>query len=367
MLEWYRAEEDYTALMADCAEIVRRAAIRRKLISAASTIAREAHSETDDIYAVIEKSEEALFNVTSAARPQQVAPAWQIADETYEAVSEAYAKHQRGEVVGVPTGMRELDDLLGGLQKSDLIIVAARPGMGKTSWLLSVMLNAARAKTPTALFSLEMNRQQIQQRLVSMDTGISTHKLRTGALSAREYSLFVEANARIGELPYWIDATPAHNIAAMASQAKRLYFEHEIGLVLVDYLQLATAPQARNGNRTQEVGAVSRGLKQIARELNAPVIAAAQLSRECENRADKRPILPDLRDSGEIEQDSDAVLFIYRDVMYNPGTASPNSAEMLIAKHRNGPTGKVELYFRKETTQFATLIRTPLDLAAVND
>lgn len=345
------------------AEIVRRAAIRRRLLNAASQIARAAHEEDNDINDVIDLAETALFDVTRQARPANVASALQVADVVHDEVTTAYEKHLRGEMIGVPTGFIDLDNLLGGLQKSDLIIVAGRPGMGKTSWLLSVMLYAVRAKVPSALFSLEMNKTQIQQRFVSMDTDLSTHTLRTGAFANEaEYARFVEANGRLGELPFWVDDTPAHNIMALTSQAKRLHYEHGLGLILVDYLQLATAPASKNTNRTQEVGVISRGLKQLARELNVPVIAASQLSRACEDRKDKRPILPDLRESGDIEQDSDIVLFLYRDVEYNPKTDKPNIAELRVAKHRNGPTGKVDLYFRKETTQFKNATIHQIDL-----
>jgi replicative DNA helicase len=289
-----------------------------------------------------------------------------VASDVFDEVEHARMAQMEGKPVGLPTGLTDVDRVIGGLQRSDLIIIGGRPSMGKTSWLLSVMLNLLRQKIPVALFSLETSAVQVHQRFVAMETGISTHHMRQGKLDDREWALFVEANARLGTLPYWIDDTPAHAITQMRAQAKRLYHEHGIQALFVDYLQLAVGTARGASNRTQEVSEISRGLKQIARELNIPVVAAAQLNRAVESRADKRPGLADLRESGDIENDADLVAFLYRDSYYHPATDHPNQAEFIVAKQRNGPKDTVLLYFREDQTQFTNLRKEPVDLKSYN-
>lgn len=340
--------------------IVERAAIRRRMLNAASEIAQLAHEEGADINEVVDRAEAALFAVTERRLRKELVPINVAISEYFDRIERLY--EQQDTALGVPTGFDDLDNLLGGLQKSDLVIVAGRPGMGKTSWLLSAALNAARRKSRVAIFSMEMSNEQIVQRLISSETGISTHNLRIGQLDDREWALFVEATGNLSNLRIYLDDTPALSPLQMRTKCRRLYSEFGLDLVLVDYLQLMIGGVARNDNRVQEISFISRNLKQVARELNVPVLAAAQLSRAVEQRQDKRPQLSDLRESGSIEQDADVVLFIYRDEVYNENTERPNQADIIVAKHRNGPTGNVALYFRKELTQFANLRKTDVDL-----
>jgi replicative DNA helicase len=475
--------------------IVERAAIRRRLLGAASDIAQLAHEESADINQVIDRAEASLFAVTERRLRTELVPIDIAISEYYDRIEGLYGRGE--EPLGVPTGFVDIDDLLGGLQKSDLVIVAGRPGMGKTSWLLSVALNAARAKARVAIFSMEMSNEQIVQRLVSSETGINTHRLRQGQLDEREWALFVEATGNLSKLRVYLDDTPALSPLQMRTKCRRLFSEHGLDLIMVDYLQLMMGGTGRQENRVQEISFISRHLKQIARELNVPVLAAAQLSRAVEQRQDKRPQLSDLRESGclagdtriylpdaghyvpirdlvgqagfhvtslntdtwklgngtvthafctgvkpvyrlttqlgrsiratanhrfltsqgwkrldklavgdriadqaadwdqistieadgetdvydltvpgpsnfvannliahnSIEQDADIVMFIYRDEIYNEDTDRPNQADVIIAKHRNGPTGNVTLFFRKELTQFANLSKSNMDLA----
>jgi len=341
--------------------IVERAAIRRRLLAAASEIAQLAHEESADINEVIDRAEASLFSVTERRLRKELVPINIAISEYYDRIEHLY--EHRGEPLGVPSGFVDLDRLLGGLQKSDLIIVAGRPGMGKTSWLLSVALNAARARARVAIFSMEMSNEQIVQRLISSETGINTQNLRLGQLDDRQWTLFVEAAGTLSNVRIFLDDTPAQSPIQMRTKCRRLYSEHGLDLIIVDYLQLMNSGMGRSENRVQEISFISRQLKQLARELNVPVLAAAQLSRAVEQRQDKRPQLSDLRESGSIEQDADVVMFIYREEVYNENTERQNQADILVSKHRNGPTGVVTLYFRKELTQFANLNRTGVDLA----
>ncbi len=341
--------------------IVERAALRRRMLGAASEIAQLAHEESADINEVIDRAETSIFAVTERRLHRELVPIRTAISEYFDRIAHLYERG--GDALGVPTGFTDLDALLGGLQKSDLVIVAGRPGMGKTSWLLSVALNAARLKQRAAIFSMEMSNEQIVQRLVSSETGISTHNLRLGQLDEHEWALFVEATGSLSDLKVYLDDTPALNPLQMRTKCRRLYSEYGLDLIMVDYLQLMTSGAGRQENRVQEISFISRHLKQLARELNTPVLAAAQLSRAVEQRQDKRPQLSDLRESGSIEQDADVVMFIYRDEVYNEDTDRPNQADVIVAKHRNGPTGTVTLFFRKELTQFGNLRKNDIDLA----
>lgn len=342
--------------------IVERMAIRRRLLDAASTIARIAHSEETDIDEVIGRAEQAVFDVTERRLTRDLVPIKEVVSTYFDHVS-LMARHQEG-VMGVPTGFVDLDRLLGGLQKSDLIIIAARPGMGKTSWLNTLVLNAARNRQRVALFSLEMSNEQLVQRFISQDTHIPSHKLREGKLDERDWAQFVAATQAIAELPIYLDDTPALSTQELRTKARRLYLEYGLDLIVIDYLQLMSTPY-RSENRVQEISFISRSLKQLARELNVPVVAAAQLSRAVEQRTDKRPMLSDLRESGSIEQDSDIVMFIYRDIYYNPDSPEGNKAEIIVAKHRNGPTDTINLVFIPEITQFRDAAHKSYDLDAL--
>ncbi len=341
--------------------IVERAAIRRRLLNAASEVAQIAHAEEMDIHEVVRRAETAVLDVTTLRHERRGAMLGTILDDV---VGEIERRSQAGEkITGVPSGFTDLDVMLGGFQKSDLILIAARPGMGKTSWLLSAALNAARRKARVGIFTVEMTKKQMVQRLISAESGISSETLRNGQLTDREWALFTEAQNRLHRLPIHIDDTPAITPIDLRSKARRLVHEMGLDLIMVDYIGLMHSDiSSHQNNRVQEVSYISWQLKQLARELNVPVIAASQLSRALEQRKDKRPILSDLRDSGSLEQDADVVLFIYRDEAYNDNTERPNQADLIIAKHRSGPTGSVGLYFRKELTQFTDLRRTEIDL-----
>ena len=247
----------------------------------------------------------------------------------------------------MPTGFADIDKLLGGLQRSDMVILAARPSVGKTSLALSFAHNAAKKfGQRVAFFSLEMSNEQVVQRLISAETGIDSQRLRRGEIADDEWGRFMKATSDLAETLFFIDDTPGISALELRTKARRLHAEVGLDLIIVDYLQLMRGDY-RSENRVQEISAISRALKALARELNVPVLALSQLSRGVESRTDKRPILSDLRESGAIEQDADVVMFIYRDEMYNENTERQNIADIIVAKHRNGPTGSVSLYFQE--------------------
>jgi replicative DNA helicase len=348
------------------ARLVERAAMRRRLLEASSEIAKLARDEAADIHEVVDQAESALFTVTEKRLRHDVIPIQMALSTYYDRLEHMYLN--RDEPVGVPTGFNDLDRLLGGLQKSDLIILAARPGMGKTALMLNIAMNAARrGRARVAIFSLEMSNDQLVQRIISTESGINSHKLRLGELSEKEWAGFVEAASRFHDLRIYLDDTPALSVLQLRTKCQRLYREHGLDLIIVDYLQLMNAggSMGKGDNRVQEVSAISRGLKEIARELNVPLLSGAQLSRAVEQRSDKRPMLSDLRESGSLEQDADIVLFIYRDDVYNESSERPNEADILVAKHRNGATGNVVLYFRKELTQFTNMTMNKVSLSDV--
>jgi len=329
--------------------IVEQAAIRRRLISAASQIAQLAYQEAEDIDQTVDQAEQELFSVSQRRITRDLAPIQEIVRRYYDRIEYLYA--HRGEPLGVPTGFVDLDRLLGGLQRSDFVLIAARPSVGKTSLCLSIARNAARHGQHAAIFSLEMSGEQIVQRMVSAETGIDAQRLRLGDLQEDEWPLFVQATGKLADLPIFIDDTPSISVLQLRTKARRLHAEHGLDLVLIDYLQLMTG-DVRSENRVQEVSYISRSLKALARELDLPVVAASQLSRAVEQRTDKKPVLADLRESGSLEQDADVVMFIYRDEMYHPDTEKQHIADILISKHRNGPTGTVQLFFRNRLAQF---------------
>jgi replicative DNA helicase len=256
------------------------------------------------------------------------------------------------EIFGVPTGFIDLDRLLSGLQPSDLLIIAGRPGQGKSGFLLSVAKNAALIhKKRVAVFSLEMSNEQVAQRLISQETGIDAQRIRTGKLNEHDWDPFTHAIEVFSDTHIFLDDTPAITPLQLRTKCRRLHMEYGLDLVILDYLQLMGG-DTRTDNRVQEVSYISRNLKVLARELNVPVLAAAQLSRAVEQRSDKRPVLSDLRESGSLEQDADIVMFIYRPDQYEKDTVKQNVAEIIVAKHRNGPVGSVELIFRNALAKF---------------
>ncbi|MFL7790613.1 MAG: replicative DNA helicase, partial [Anaerolineae bacterium] len=294
-------------------------------------------------------AEQTLFSISQRRITRDLSPVQDVIRRYYDRIEYLYA--HRGEPLGIPTGFTDIDRLLGGFQRSDLVIIAARPSVGKTSLCLSMARNAARFGQRVAIFSLEMSAEQIVQRIVSAETGIDTQRLRLGDLREDEWPLFVQATGKLADLPIFIDDTPSISVLQLRTKARRLHAEHGLDLILLDYLQLMSG-DTHSENRVQEVSYISRSLKAVARELDVPVVAASQLSRAVEQRTDKHPMLADLRESGSLEQDADVVMFIYRDELYHPETEQQNIADIMISKHRNGPTGVVQLFFRKRLAQF---------------
>ncbi len=335
--------------------IVERTAILRRLIHAAGQIAAVAYNEPDATTA-LDEAEKLIFNISQRFTRSDFD---HIRDTLREYIERLEHLHEhRGTIVGVATGFSDLDKITGGLQKSDLIILAARPSIGKTALALSLAHNAAlRFGHGVAIFSLEMSKEQLVTRLLSMDAGVDQSRLRTGFLEDDEWERISESVGRLSEANIYVDDTPGISMVEMRSKARRLMMDRGFSLLIVDYLQLMQGSGSSRGheNRVQEVSEISRGLKALARELNVPVLALAQLSRAVESRTEKKPQLSDLRESGSIEQDSDVVLFIYRDEVYNPETERKNIADIIVAKHRNGPVGQVSLYFMPSQTRFRDL------------
>lgn len=343
------------------ARIVERTAILRRLIDAAGQIAKLAYQDVDDVDEVVDRAESIIFGVSEKRVSRELVPIRQVLDEFYDRIE--YLSAHQGEIIGIPTGLADLDKLLGGFQRSDLVIIAGRPGMGKTSLALSIALQAARKwNKRVGIFTLEMSNEQVVQRLVSAETGIDSQRLRLGDIHEDEWPIFVQATSLLSDTQVFIDDTPAISALEMRTKARRLHAEHGLDMLIVDYLQLMRG-DFRSENRVQEISFISRSLKGLARELNIPVVALSQLSRAVEARHDKRPMLSDLRESGSIEQDADVVVFVYRDEIYNPDTEFPSIAELRVAKHRSGPTGTFSVYFKQELAQFVDLEirRQPLD------
>ncbi len=343
--------------------LVERSAIRRRLLATADQIKALALDDTLTIEQVIDDAETKLFEVTDRQLSRDLIPLSQALGDYFDRIE--HLMRYQDQAIGLPTGFKDLDKLLGGLQRTDLLIFAGRPGMGKTSFMLSAAINMARLGARIAVFSMEMGVEQIVQRLVSMEAGINSQNLRSGHLTQQEWSRFVRAAGLLSSFRIFIDDTPAMNPMQMRTKCRRLAREHGIDLVVVDYLQLMNAGGAYSNNRVQEVSFISRSLKELARELNVPVLSAAQLSRAVEQRQDKRPVLSDLRESGSLEQDADVVMFLYRDEVYNEATEFPNQADVLVSKHRNGPTGTVSLYFDKTLTKFLNAAERSVDLSRI--
>lgn len=340
-------------------QIVQRDALRRGLLEAASRIARLAYDEARDIQEVVGEAETAVFAVSEQRLSKDVKHIGEVLGDYYKQVE--YRLEHQGELFGVPTGFVDLDRVLGGLQRSDLLIIAGRPGSGKTGFMLSVAKNAAQLhRKRVAIFSLEMGNEQLVQRLMAQETGIDAQRLRLGQLRDDELPLFTQATDVLSSIPIYLDDTPALSPAQLRAKCRRLEQEFGLDLVIVDYLQLMQGDGRNRDNRVQEVSQISRGLKQLAREINVPVLAGAQLSRAVEQRQDKRPMLSDLRESGSLEQDSDIVMFIHRpDPEKEAGRHG--LAEIIVSKHRNGPTHSgVELVFLEKLAKFENAARVDL-------
>lgn len=335
------------------ANIVRKKGTLRRLISSASDISNMAFAEEGEIEDILDNAEQKLFDVSQKHLKQNFVSISNVLHETFERIDELH--RSSGKLRGLPTGFIELDKKLSGLQKSDLVILAARPSMGKTSLALDIMRYVAvHTKTPVGIFSLEMSKDQLVDRLLAAESNVDFWKIRTGQLNEADFEALGDAMGSLSDAPIFIDDAAGGNIMEIRTKARRLQTEHKLGLIVVDYLQLMAGRSTEN--RVQEVSEISRSLKILARELNVPVLALSQLSRGLENRPDKVPQLADLRESGSIEQDADVVMFIYREDMYKGKESSrPNIAEIHIKKHRNGPTGQVDLFFDAERTSFRNL------------
>ena len=330
--------------------IVEGYSVRRKMINAANQIASIAYNERTSVDDVMDEAEKAVFNVSERRLKHDLLPISTVLSDYYDRIDDLAKRPD--DIHGVPTGFIDLDKMLTGLQPSDLLIIAGRPGQGKTGFLLSIAKNAGLThKKHVAIFSLEMSNEQVVQRLIAQETGIDSQRLRTGQLREEEWPLFTHAIEVFGDTHIYLDDTPAITPLQLRTKCRRLHMEFGIDLIIIDYLQLMGG-DTRNDNRVQEVSYISRNLKILARELNVPVLAAAQLSRAVEQRSDKRPVLSDLRESGSLEQDADIVMFIYRPDQYEKDTVKQNVAEIIIAKHRNGPVGSVELVFRGALAKF---------------
>jgi len=337
------------------ANIVHQKATLRRLISAAADITELGFDETADLEIILDKAESTLFSVSQKYVKQYFTAIKDVLEESFDRIDKLHK--EKGVLRGVPTGFRDLDNLLAGLQRSDLIILAARPSIGKSSLALNIADHVAcEAKMPVGLFSLEMSKEQVIDRFLCLRGAVDSWKLRTGNLEDEDFGKLNYAMGILSEAPIFINDSPFLNVMEIRTKARRLQVEHDLGLIIIDYMQLMSGMGSRGAdNRVQEVSEISRSLKALARELNVPVLAISQLSRAVEHRPDKRPMLADLRESGSIEQDADVVMFIYRDDYYDQESDKKNIAEILIRKHRNGPTGDIELYFKPEFMKFASV------------
>ncbi len=338
------------------AELVAAAAVRRRLIKASTDIAELGFDEDTTTQELLEKAEAELFSVSDQSLKQDLTSLESILTDSFDRLEELH--RNKGALRGIRTGYRDLDNMTAGLQRSDLIILAARPAMGKTTLVTNLAYNVATiAKQSVLFFSLEMSKEQLVDRMLADASGVDSWNIRTGNLTDDDFSKLSDAMGELAEAPIYIDDTPGLSVLEMRTKARRQAHEAPLGLIIVDYLQLMQASGRSDGNRVQEVSEISRGLKLIARELDVPVIALSQLSRSVESRSPQIPMLADLRESGSIEQDADIVMFIYREAYYNPETERENITDLIIAKHRNGPVGKVELYFHPERLRFMSLDR----------
>lgn len=338
------------------ANIVHQKAVRRRLIHASQSITKYSYDEERPIQDLIESAEAELFHVSQQHVKQDISSIEDILAGSFERLDELHK--DKGKIRGVPTGFKDLDNLLAGLQRSDLIIIAARPSMGKTALALNLAHNVAtQSQRPVLLFSLEMSKEQLVDRMLSMESGVDASNIRTGNLSDSDFEKIGQAMGTLSEAPIYIDDTPSITVSELRTKARREQHQRQLGAIMVDYLQLMSGGAHFGGqsNRVQEISEISRGLKAIARELNVPVIALSQLSRSVESRSPQIPQLADLRESGSIEQDADVVAFIYREDYYNPETDRKGITDLFIKKHRNGPTGQVELYFDRERQRFKSL------------
>ena len=338
------------------AEIVHEKAVMRRLIRINEEIANSCYAGKERLEDILADTEKQIFGLLQSRMSGDFVPIRQVALNVLDKIEQA--TRSKSTVTGVPTGFIDLDYRTSGLQPSDLILIAARPSMGKTAFVLNIAdYIAVRRQKTCLIFSLEMSKEQLVNRMLAMESNVGSQKLRSGTLTDADWDAVVEGIATIGNSKLVIDDTPGISIMELRSKCRKIKLEHGLDIVMIDYLQLMTGSGKTSDNRQQEISEISRSLKALARELNAPVIALSQLSRACETRTDHRPMLSDLRESGAIEQDADVVMFLYRDDYYNKDTDTPNVAEVIIAKQRNGPIGTVNLGWRPELTRFVNMAR----------
>ena len=344
-----------SANMRHYAAIVEEKSVLRRLIRTANNISQMSYEGKTDVNAIMDTAGKGIFDIMQNRHSDQFHHIRDIAVDSIEKIEDIY--RSKGKLTGVPTGFVDFDQKTAGLQKSDLILLAARPSMGKTAFALNIIQNAAiRSNVPTAVFSLEMSREQLVNRMLCSEAMLDAQRLRTGELTDSDWADLIQAMGPLSQAPIYIDDTPGVTPMEVRSKCRRLKVEKGLGLIVIDYLQLMSG-NSRNDSRQQEISEISRALKAIAREMEAPVIALSQLSRACEQRADHRPMLSDLRESGAIEQDADVVAFLYRDEYYFPDTEKKNQAELIIAKQRNGPTGTVDLTWMGQYTKFGNFLK----------
>ncbi len=339
------------------ARIVLEKALGRKLIETSSEIIERAYAADEDVQTLIDNAEQKLFTLSENQIGEGFEPLEKVMGETFEHLETVHAR--KGTVLGVDTGFADLNDQMSGFQKGDLIILAARPSVGKTAFALTLARNAAvDAGVGMAIFSLEMSKMQLAQRLLSVETKVDLHKLRTGRLNDEDWMNLTHNIERLARAPIYIDDTPGISVLEARAKARRLQREHGVGMIIIDYLQLMSG-HLRTQSREQEISHISRGLKAMAKELDVPVLALSQLSRAVESRTDRRPQLSDLRESGSLEQDADVVMFIYRPEMYDlkspDGESLEGLAQIIIGKQRNGPVGSVELMWNKESATYEAM------------
>ena len=342
------------------ANIVSEKAVLRRLIRTTEEVANACYLEKDSTETILEESEKKLFNILQRTNGSDYVPIQQVVLNAVSNIEKA--SKLKGSVTGIPTGFVDLDYKTSGMHASDLVLIAARPSMGKTAFVLNIAQYMAFRKDVTvAIFSLEMSKEQLVNRMLSLESHVDAQKIRTGRLNDEEWMNLVEGSANIANSKLFIDDTPGITLSAMRSKCRKLKMEHDIQIVIIDYLQLMSGnSNSSNASRQQEISDISRGLKALARELNVPVVALSQLSRAVEQRPDHRPMLSDLRESGAIEQDADVVMFLYREGYYNRdlSEAEQRVAEVIIAKQRNGPIGTVNLLWIPELTKFSDMERS---------
>lgn len=336
------------------AKLIATAAVRRRLISAGAKITKLGFDQAEEVQSVLTKAEADLFAVSQASQKTDLVALDSVLAESFDRMAQLH--RNKNSLRGITTGFKDLDRITAGLQKSDLIILAARPAMGKSTFAQNLAYNAAsREKKAVLIFNLEMSNDQTVDRMVAEASGVNSWNIRTGKLTEEDFAKISEAMGEMAEAPIFFSDKPGLSILEMRTMAQRQAHKTPLGLIIVDYLQLMSGSKNYGDNRVQEVSEISRGLKLIARELDVPVIALSQLSRSVEARPDRRPMLSDLRESGSIEQDADIVMFLYREDYYNPDTERKHITDLIIAKHRNGPTGNIELYFHPDRLKFMSL------------